>query len=602
MCPTPILENILAKKVVYHHDTGLFPFSPRQAIDQQLIDHLKHSIGETGLWQPIVVRSETMEGIAGNHRFLAYLGLARDQGRDLDRLEIPAVLIDCDEGLAVSIALIENELREDLTQREMLRTLLKAAERKPQVVETIFKVDSHTIEQLRFWEDAQDYHAKVEAQRQTLQRRLTRGWLTLINERLSEYPEIRAAFLKQLRHPSWVQARTLDALDHDITRALLRHGVRFEAGKTWNGEPPSPCLGGQMTFKEVKNALRRRDDPLVLGPDGSAPHFCQYLRLSRQYVRHFVPCADGDAVLEVTRGEDINFYPPEALERDKQCVQGDSVPLVSKIEAFCVAPDVHESYSCFHQLEAETIKARLQVLTERGLPTVLPSFVQERKGMGEFVWRHPERQGVPCTPENCIHATDDLPGFVALLQPGDGWQMLCIHAECGEAAQEALVDQEKRARQEKKRRRQAALDTLRQASVTRTLLAPADKRLDLAAPLLLEAIESVLVPAWDALTMLHVVAGWQAGERARIAAELGDVSPTSRQVTRAFRERHGELVQKATQDNVREMFQALRQKIVQSAQDLPRWVSCLAVIHLWRDDIETIEQIEQANREIASSV
>jgi hypothetical protein len=68
------------RAVVYDHYTQLFPFSPRREIDHALVERLKRSITEIGMWQPIVVRAGTMEGIASNHRFLANLELAREAG------------------------------------------------------------------------------------------------------------------------------------------------------------------------------------------------------------------------------------------------------------------------------------------------------------------------------------------------------------------------------------------------------------------------------------------------------------------------------------------------------------------------------------------
>ncbi|MEJ2558861.1 MAG: ParB N-terminal domain-containing protein, partial [Anaerolineae bacterium] len=124
---------------MYNHYTQLFPFSPRRKVVHGLVKRLKRSIAETGMWQPIVVRAGTTEGIAGNHRFIAHLELAREAGLDEETLMVPAILVDCDEGLAVSIALMENEIREGLTQWEIVRALIKASEKKPKVVETVFE-------------------------------------------------------------------------------------------------------------------------------------------------------------------------------------------------------------------------------------------------------------------------------------------------------------------------------------------------------------------------------------------------------------------------------------------------------------------------------
>ena len=76
MAPKITLTEVSASSVVYDHYTRLFPFSPRREIDQDLVERLKRSITETGMWMPVVVQAGTMEGIAGNHRFLAYWELA----------------------------------------------------------------------------------------------------------------------------------------------------------------------------------------------------------------------------------------------------------------------------------------------------------------------------------------------------------------------------------------------------------------------------------------------------------------------------------------------------------------------------------------------
>jgi len=594
------LAEIPANNVVHDYYTRLFPFSPRREVDPHLVERLKRSIAETGMWQPIVVRAGTMEGIAGNHRYLACLEFAQEAGLDRDTLTISAVLVDCDEGLAVSIALAENELRENLTQWETVRALLRAAECKPKVVETVFEVDGQTVEQLRLWEEELDYEAEMEERRRVLQARLTRQWLSLINERLSEHPELRAQFLEQLRHPTWVQARTLDELDRAITRALLNHGVRFETGRTWNDAPTPTCLGCQMTFEELCEALRRGDDDVALQHDGTITGFCCYLRLFPRYTPQFVPGAQGTAVLEVNDGDDVDRFPLETLAPDGRGVRGDDVLLVDGVDAYCVAPDIHEPGSCFRQREAETAQAMVQALVQQGLSAVLPVFVQEREGIGDFVWRCPQREGTACTPETCAHAQDEPPGFVAVAQPGSTWEMVCVHAECGGAAQEALVDWEAQERRRERQRQQVALDALRQVSVARTLLAPPAKAIELSSRAFLEAIEPVLVPAWDDQTMAHVVLGWQAATREQIAVELGEADPATRTVSRAFRDRHSELADKPTGDSVPALFAALRERMSQTDEGLRRWITCLALVRTWRDEVGTMEQIAEATEKIAS--
>ncbi|TET49342.1 MAG: hypothetical protein E3J64_09780 [Anaerolineales bacterium] len=185
------LTSIPAASVVYNEETGLFVFSPRREIDRVLVEGLKRSMAETGVWQPIVVRARTMEGIAGNHRFLAQVELAKERGLNQGDVEIMAAVVDCDEGLAVTIALAENEIRQNLTEWEAVRALVAAAKVKPKAAEAVFEVDGKTVEQLRFWQDELNYEAEAEERRRELQSRLTRDWPGLVTSRLTDYPDLR---------------------------------------------------------------------------------------------------------------------------------------------------------------------------------------------------------------------------------------------------------------------------------------------------------------------------------------------------------------------------------------------------------------------------
>ncbi|GAB4537141.1 MAG: hypothetical protein Kow0063_23470 [Anaerolineae bacterium] len=597
MLPKITLTEISASSVVYDHDTGLFPFSPRREVDQNLIKRLKRSIAATGIWQPVVLRQSTMEGIAGNHRFLAYLELGRETGSDEEALKIPAVLVDCDEGFAVNIALIENEVREDLTRWEAIRALLEAFERKPTLVETVFEVDGCTAEQLRFWSEELDYEAEAEARRRAVQGQLTRQWIALINERLGEYPDLRAYFIGQLRNPTWVQARTLEELDQSIMRALINRGIRFEIGMTWNGVPTAKCLGCHTTFADFCKSLRLQGNTM-LRSDGTYPHFCPYLRLYPRYTEQFVPDAEGLAVLEVSEGDGIDCYPAEVLIPNGRGVRGRNVQLIDEVEAHCVAPDAHDPEGCFHQQEAEAAQMAVELLTGQGLPAVLPDFGQGREGMGEFVWHCPQRGGSPCTPETCVHAQDDPPGYVIVVQPGDMWKMVCVHAGCGEEAQATLADWESEQRRLERRRQQIALDELRRVSVERTLLASDSRRPNLSVPSFLKTVEPLLVPGWDTPTMFHVVLGWQIAVRIKIAEGMGISDLHDQRVARAFRSQYGELAEKPTYATINQMFSSLREQTAWSEEGLHRWVACLALVRTWRDEVETVDQITQATQRV----
>ena len=83
---------------------------PRDRFDQAALSELADSIREHGVLQPIVVR--TMEGgtyqiIAGERRWRA--------SRMAGLSEIPAMVVEAEDGKVMELALIENLQREDLT-------------------------------------------------------------------------------------------------------------------------------------------------------------------------------------------------------------------------------------------------------------------------------------------------------------------------------------------------------------------------------------------------------------------------------------------------------------------------------------------------------
>src|SRR5687768_13842914 len=96
--------DIVLSEIIYDQVSRLFPYSPRNSIDEGLVNKLKASILETGLLHPILVRAGTMEGIAGNHRFLALLEITKDDAKPIEEARIPIALVECDEGMAVTLA------------------------------------------------------------------------------------------------------------------------------------------------------------------------------------------------------------------------------------------------------------------------------------------------------------------------------------------------------------------------------------------------------------------------------------------------------------------------------------------------------------------
>ncbi|GIK37458.1 MAG: hypothetical protein BroJett011_12910 [Chloroflexota bacterium] len=445
-----------------------------------------------------------------------------------------------------------------------------------------------------------DDQTEIKERQSALQVWLVRQKMRLIKERLAEYPELRHTFLEQLRNSITEQAPTIDELAQAITQALITHGVRFEEKRTWNSVPTSQCLGCQTTFEELREALQSGQSEFVPHQDGTVPQFCQYLRLFPQYTEQFKPAPDGSAVLQVADGIDLDQYPPTALTQDRQGVRGEKRALLNHIEAYCVAPDAHQPASCFDQQEQAVAQAAAEMLTKQGLPAVLPHFVKERQGAGEFIWLEPQLEGQSCTPQSCQHAHSHPPGFVVLVEPGGPWKMACVHRECGAQAQEALIDWEAEQRQLEQQRQQAALNQLRQITIERTLLASGGEGIDLSKPSLLTTIETLLVPDWDTLSMSHIITGWQQAIRAQLTYELEHTDPISKEVTHALQDRFAELAEKPKTDNISKLFMLLREKLVRSPETLSRWIACLALVRSWRDEVNTIEQIEEATRGIST--
>lgn len=445
-----------------------------------------------------------------------------------------------------------------------------------------------------------DDQTEIKERQSALQAWSVRQKMRLIKERLGEYPELHHTFLEQLHYSNQEQVPTIDELAQAITQALINYGVRFEKKRTWNSVPTPQCLKCQTTFEKLREALESGQSKFAPHQDGTAPHFCQYLRLLPYYTEQFKPAPDGSVVLKVGDGLDLDQYPPATLTQDRQGVQGEKHSLLNHIEAYCVAPDVHQPNSCLNQQEHTTAQAVIEMLTKQGLPAVLHHFVKGRQGAGEFIWLEPQLEGQSCTSQSCKHAHSHPPGFVVLVEPGGDWKMACNHQECGGQAQEALIDWEAEQRQLEQQRQQAALNHLWQVTIERTLLAPAGEGIDLSKPSLLTAIETLLVPDWDTLSMSHIITGWQQAIRAQLAYELEHTDPMSKEVTHALQDRFAELAEKPKTDNISKLFMLLRDKLVRSPETLSRWIACLALVRSWRDEVNTIEQIEEATRGIST--
>lgn len=95
-------------------------FQPRSKFDASKLDELTQSIASQGVIQPLVVRKiaeNKFEIIAGERRWRA----AKQAGLE----EVPVVVRDINDQVALAIALIENIQRESLTSIEEARALSK---------------------------------------------------------------------------------------------------------------------------------------------------------------------------------------------------------------------------------------------------------------------------------------------------------------------------------------------------------------------------------------------------------------------------------------------------------------------------------------------
>ncbi|HET7790051.1 MAG TPA: ParB/RepB/Spo0J family partition protein [Gemmatimonadales bacterium] len=88
------------------------PFQPRQEVEPTALEELKSSIRQAGLLQPVVVRPAPADGdhyqlIAGERRLRACQALGWEK--------IPAVKRDVDDRTVLTLALVENLQRDDLS-------------------------------------------------------------------------------------------------------------------------------------------------------------------------------------------------------------------------------------------------------------------------------------------------------------------------------------------------------------------------------------------------------------------------------------------------------------------------------------------------------
>jgi len=591
--------EIPADSVVYDPQTGLFPFSSRKEVDKDHVYRIAQSIEETGYWSPILVRAKTMQGLAGNHRFLALLHLAEKNGTPLETLKIPALLVECDEGEAVAIGLLENEMRKQLTQWELVKAILRVSSKRGEAVERLYRLDGKTVEQLRFWPDGLDHDAEEEAIKRSARARLPSDWWRAIHERLADHDQLRACLQEKLRDPSWVLGRTLEDLNEEITLELRGSGIRFEAGKTWNSVPSAKCLGNQTSFGEVIRTLSDDPDRPPATLDGRWPGACRYLRLFPKYIRHLAPLPERECCARTSGHQPAAMAVGSGNSDAERHPSAENPRPLEVIDAYCVDPRWQRADSCFGELEGLAADEAVSTFRDAGLPAVLHSGVGELEAGGQFVWRRPDISGAECTPSSCPFAGNDPPGIVIPIYPHGPGDPVCLNTMCGMPAREEKGNREADARRTDPAGLQEALDGLRGMSLRRTLFSPPGKGVLLTDTFVLAALEEVLVPKWDVKTMLHVAAG---------CLLAGDVGEMNDRETNGFpRSPAGPetllspsaLREHASDHEVREAFKSVRDRYVKTAQDLERWIACLVLVRTWRDCTDTLEGAESALERLA---
>ena len=99
------------------------PYQPRVKVDAEALEDLTRSVRAHGVVQPVIVRP------AGEERYELVAGERRWRAAQAAGLEtVPAVVRDIPDDVALSIAIIENIQREDLTPLEEARGVARLIE------------------------------------------------------------------------------------------------------------------------------------------------------------------------------------------------------------------------------------------------------------------------------------------------------------------------------------------------------------------------------------------------------------------------------------------------------------------------------------------
>ncbi len=158
------------------------PYQPRKSFDQQKLEELAQSIRENGVFTPILVREATggYELIAGERRVRASV-LANKE-------EIPAIIMDFNDGQMMEISLLENIQREDLNILEEASGYQKLIETlgytQEQLANRIGKSREHVSNTLRLLRLPEDVQKLVEEKKLSMGH--VRCLITLDDKTISE--------------------------------------------------------------------------------------------------------------------------------------------------------------------------------------------------------------------------------------------------------------------------------------------------------------------------------------------------------------------------------------------------------------------------------
>ena len=221
------------------------PFQPRSMFDPQSMEELAQSIRAQGVIQPIMVRplGDDYEIIAGERRWLA----AQQAGLD----EIPVIIREVADEVAVALALIENIQRENLNPLEEAAALKRLVDdfqlTHGEAAEAVGRSRSMVSNLLRLLELSAEVRGMVDARH--LEMGHARALLTLdeaqqlwaarevIRKRLSVRET--EALVRRLQNPPKSKSRSIDPdilrLQDQLSETLCAK-VRIQHGKKGKGK------------------------------------------------------------------------------------------------------------------------------------------------------------------------------------------------------------------------------------------------------------------------------------------------------------------------------------------------------------------------------